>query len=91
MFNNRFGLRWDLGYSSFKEEALLSFKSNYYRAYLEGIVNIGDVLHFNSWTNRFNLLMHVGIGSASLNITEPTDNGGDQMVALNFGIHLNIK
>ena len=86
MFNNRFGLRLDLGYSSFKEEALLSFKSNYYRASLEGIVNIGDVLHFNSWTNRFNLLMHGGIGSASLNITEPTDNGGDQLVALNFGI-----
>ncbi|WP_438972473.1 OmpA family protein [Polaribacter sp.] len=86
MFNNRFGVRLGLGYSSFKNETSFPFKSNYYRASIEGIVNVGDVLRFKDWTNRFNLLMHGGIGSASLNITEPEDNGGDQIIALNFGI-----
>ncbi|EAQ42318.1 OmpA family protein [Polaribacter sp. MED152] len=86
MLNNRFGLRLDLGYSSFQDEAALPFKSNYYRASLEGVVNMGDVLKFHTWTNRFNLMMHGGVGAASLNITEPTDNGGDPMMALNFGI-----
>lgn len=86
MFNNRFGLRLDLGYSSFQDEEDLPFKSNYYRASLEGVVNMGDVLKFHTWTDRFNLLMHGGVGAASLNITEPADNGGDLMMALNFGI-----
>lgn len=87
MFNNRFGLRLDLGYNSFTDDdGSRPFKSNYYRASLEGIVNVGDVLKFHTWTNKFNLLMHGGIGTASLNITEPTDNGGDLMTALNFGL-----
>lgn len=87
MFNNRFGLRLDLGYNSFTEDdGSRPFKSNYYRASLEGIVNLGDVLKFHTWTNKFNLLMHGGIGAASLNITEPADNGGDLMTALNFGL-----
>lgn len=30
--------------------------------------------------------MHGGVGAASLNITEPADNGGDLLMALNFGI-----
>lgn len=87
MFNNRFGLRLDLGYNSFQDaDGSIPFKSNYYRASLEGVVNAGNILNFHTWTNRFNLLMHGGVGAASLNITEPTDNGGDIMFALNFGL-----
>lgn len=87
MFNEKFGLRLDLGYNSFTaNENSQPFTSNYYRASLEGVVNLGNILKFKSWTNRFGLLTHIGAGAASLNITEPTDNGGDLMYAMNIGL-----
>ena len=87
MLNERFGFRLDLGYNSFSEvEGSPAFKSNYYRATLESVVNVGSFLNFDSWTKRFNILLHVGIGVASLNTTEPTDNGGDFMIPLNVGL-----
>jgi OOP family OmpA-OmpF porin len=86
MFNERFGIRLDLGYNSFTESAGNPFKSNYYRASLEGVVNVGNILNFDSWTERFNILGHAGLGGASLNITEPADNGGDFMIALGIGL-----
>jgi len=86
MFNERFGMRLDLGYNSFSESAGNPFTSNYYRASIEGVVNVGNILKFDSWTNRFNILGHAGLGAASLNVTEPIDNGGDFMIALNFGL-----
>ncbi|MHB0754527.1 OmpA family protein [Polaribacter sp. M15] len=86
MFNERFGVRLDLGYNSFSESAGTPFKSNYYRASIESVINIGNILHFNSWTDRFNVLGHAGIGAASLNVTEPSDNGGDFMIPISFGL-----
>jgi OOP family OmpA-OmpF porin len=92
MFNEKFGLRLDLGYNSFTaNEDSQPFTSNYYRASLEGVVNLGSVLKFHTWTNRFNLLAHGGVGAASLNITDPVDNGGDVMFAMNFGITPQFK
>ncbi|WP_339882277.1 OmpA family protein [Polaribacter vadi] len=92
MFNEKFGLRLDLGYNSFTaNEDSQPFTSNYYRASLEGVVNLGSVLKFRTWTNRFNLLAHGGVGAASLNITDPVDNGGDVMFAMNFGITPQFK
>ncbi|WP_397447604.1 OmpA family protein [Polaribacter sp. R77954] len=86
MFNERFGVRLDLGYNSFSESAGSPFKSNYYRASIEGVVNVGNILHFDSWTERFNVLGHAGIGAASLNVTEPVENGGDFMIPISFGL-----
>lgn len=87
MFNEKFGLRLDLGYNSFTaNESSNPFTSNYYRASLEGVVNLGNLLKFNSFTDRFNLLFHSGLGAASLNVTEPIDNGGDLMAVINLGI-----
>ncbi|APZ44936.1 cell envelope biogenesis protein OmpA [Polaribacter reichenbachii] len=93
MFNEKFGLRLDLGYNSFSadENSTADFKSNYYRASLEGVVNLGNLLNFKSFTNRFNLLAHVGAGAASLNVTEPTDNGGDLMYVMNVGLTPQFK
>ena len=93
MFNERFGVRLDLGYNSFSasKDSKADFKSNYYRASLEGIVNLGNILKFNSFTDRFNLLGHVGAGAASLNVTEPTDNGGDIMYVMNIGLTPQFK
>jgi OOP family OmpA-OmpF porin len=87
MLNERFGFRFDLGYNSMTEgPGSPAFKSNYYRASLESVVNLGNILKFDSWSNRFNLLFHAGVGAASLNVTEPVDNGGDFMFAINLGV-----
>ncbi len=91
MFNERFGVRLDLGYNSFSESAGIPFKSNYYRASIESVINVGNILHFDSWTERFNILGHAGLGAASLNVTEPADNGGDFMIPLSFGLTPQFK
>ncbi|PQJ77420.1 OmpA family protein [Polaribacter glomeratus] len=76
MFNEKFGLRLDVGYNEFKEgKNSLPFKSNYYRTSLEGVVNAGNVLNFSSWTSRFNLLFHGGLGMSNLRTITPIDNG----------------
>ena len=87
MVNERFGLRLDLGYNSITEgDDSNDFKSNYYRASLEGVVNAGNLLNFNSWTNRFNLLVHAGGGISRLYASEPIDRDADKMLHLVAGI-----
>jgi OOP family OmpA-OmpF porin len=83
MFNEKFGLRIDLGYNEFKEgKNSLPFRANYYRASLEGVVNAGSLLKFSSWTKRFNLLFHGGMGLSSLRTITPIETGGEPL--LNF-------
>lgn len=83
MFNEKFGLRLDLGYNEFKEgKNSLPFRANYYRASLEGVVNAGSLLKFSSWTKRFNLLFHGGMGLSSLRTIKPVETGGEPL--LNF-------
>lgn len=92
MLNERFGFRVDLGYNSISDgPGSAPFKSNYYRASIESIINLGNILKFNTWSDRFNLLFHTGVGAASLNVTEPVDNGGDFMFALNLGVTPQFK
>lgn len=87
MFNEKFGLRLDLGYNKFSESKNTTpFSSNYYRASIEGVVNMGNILNFKTWTNRFNLLLHGGAGVAILNTIAPVKTGDDVINTLNFGI-----
>lgn len=75
MLNNNFGLRLDLGYSKYKNsnfssgvfekgESPVEFNSNYTRFTLSAVANVGHVLNFESFTNRFGLLAHAGTGFA---------------------------
>lgn len=92
MLNNKFGLRFDIGFSKFNEsKGTPAFDANYYRASMEGVVNIGNVLNFNSWSKRINLLLHAGGGFSSLNTLNPTINGGDGMVNLLVGLTPQFK
>lgn len=92
MFNERFGLRLDLGYSKFEgKNNSLPFNSNYYRATIEGVVNMGNILKFNTWTKRLNLLAHGGFGYAILNTSVPVVSGNDNMLTLNFGLTPQFK
>ena len=92
MVNERFGLRLDLGYNSITEgDNSKSFKSNYYRASLEGVVNAGNLLNFKSWTNRFNLLVHAGGGISKFYASEPIDRDSDEILHLVAGITPQFK
>ncbi|QTE22064.1 OmpA family protein [Polaribacter cellanae] len=92
MFNEKFGLRLDLGYNKFTEgKNSKPFESNYYRASLEGVVNAGNILNFKSWTNRFNLLLHGGAGFSRLYPKSPVDASRDQVINVMAGITPQVK
>ena len=75
MFNERFGIRLDLGYNSFEADSQsLPFSSSFFRTSVEGIVNLGNIYKFNTFTNKFNLLLHGGLGGSFLSFSEPTAN-----------------
>lgn len=85
MFNPKFGLKIDFGYDKISNQSgsgSLPFEIIQHRIGLSGVVNIGRVLQFESFTNRFGLIGHGGIQVAQLtpqiginkDLTE--DNGG---------------
>jgi OOP family OmpA-OmpF porin len=64
MFNPKFGLKLDGAYDRIYDQSGSDsnpFDSRQYRLGLQGIVNVGRVLNFESFTNRFGLLAHGGI------------------------------
>ncbi len=73
MFNNKFGLKADVGYNSFtgKDESI-HFDSKYYRVDLQGVANLGRIMNFETWTNTFGLLGHAGFGISQLEVKEPS-------------------
>lgn len=67
MFNNKFGLKLDAGYYNLSEDSdSMEFESHYYRADLQAVANLGRIMSFETWTNRFGLLGHAGFGYAQL-------------------------
>ena len=85
MFNEYFGAKLDFSYDLFQNESgsgSLPFEAKMYGVGLQGVINIGRVLHFNSFTKRFGLLAHAGVKVSQFTpqtgihkgITE--DNGG---------------
>lgn len=93
MFNNRFGLKLDLGYNSFKEgDGSSAYKSNYYRGTLQGVANLGSILKFETWTNSLGVLLHAGAGYSQLKPKEPIDRANtDQMLNFIAGITPQVK
>lgn len=80
MFNPKFGLKLDVGYDQFQEKKNTpDFESRYVRASLQGVVNVGRALNFETWTNTLGLLAHGGFGVAQ--ISTETGFGGQDYVA----------
>ncbi|OXE99119.1 OOP family OmpA-OmpF porin [Flavobacterium araucananum] len=79
MFNPKFGLKLDVGYDQFQERNdTPEFDSKYYRASLQGVINLGRALNFETWTNTFGLLAHGGFGVSQLSSDKGFD-GKDYM------------
>lgn len=93
MFNEYFGTKLDFGYNSIENaDNSLEFESEYYRASLQGVVNLGSVLNFRTWTNTFNILIHGGFGYSANKPSSPNDfSSADQMLNLMAGMTPQIR
>ncbi|MFI2743397.1 OmpA family protein [Zhouia sp. PK063] len=77
MFNEYIGAKLGFMYDSFKEDDnSMPFDSKQYSFTLEGVANLGRVMHFESWTHSLNLLGHAGLGWATINADAAPDNDG---------------
>ena len=67
MFNPKFGLRLQVGYDKMKgNNESLPFETEYMNANLQGVVNVGRILDFETWTKNFNIQFHTGLGYGQL-------------------------
>ena len=90
MFNPKFGLKADIGFDKYDQgKNSESFKGEYYRVNLQGVVNIGRVLNFEDFSQRLNLQLHAGLGYAYLQ----TDAfyGKDEMTNVPVGLTAQYK
>ncbi len=63
MLNSKFGGRAQVGYHYLtNSKDYLDFTTHYFRANIEGVINLGNVLNMHQLTNRFGLLVHGGVG-----------------------------
>ncbi|TDE06708.1 OmpA family protein [Flavobacterium hiemivividum] len=94
MFNNKFGLKADFGYNSFKEgENSIGFDSKYYRADLQAVANLGRIMNFETWTNTLGLLGHAGfgLGFGEAENSTGTDKMGNFMAGVTGQIKLSNR
>ncbi|WP_339753002.1 OmpA family protein [Algoriphagus aquimarinus] len=65
MLNEKFGFKGDIGFGSFSEAKghSPSFTTNYFRADLQGVANIGRIMNFESFSRNIGLLSHFGAGA----------------------------
>lgn len=63
MFSESFGVRLDLAYDGFKNpkgSSSPAFETQQYMFVLQGVANIGHILDFQSFSQHFGLLAHLG-------------------------------
>jgi len=95
MFNNKFGLKLDGGYDLITNDNIgsngnsLPFKTNYYRASIQGILDIGRIFTFENFTDRWSVLFHTGGGMSLTSSKINTEN--DRMVNFLFGFTPQFK
>jgi OOP family OmpA-OmpF porin len=94
MLNNKFGIKADIGFYSLEnKDDSAPFETKYYSTSLQGVVNLGRVLHFENWTNTFGALIHAGPGYAQFKTEGKafTDRMGTFMVGITGQIRLTDK
>jgi OOP family OmpA-OmpF porin len=85
MLSNAFGLKLDYARDQFTQQSdagSLSFDTHLNRFGLQGVMNLGRLLRFESFTNRVGILAHAGVHVSQFSVNEGTnknvteDNGG---------------
>jgi OmpA-OmpF porin, OOP family len=96
MFNNRLGIKLDLGYDLIDYNGSGGNNPNYFRTTISGVVNVGDMIKLHSISDRLGLLIHGGTGLSHLwlgeksqpktgNETDPLFKKVDDMINFRFG------
>jgi len=63
MFNTKFGIKAEGYYDKLKNDDIgPDFESKVIGVSVQGVANLGRMMNFESFTNRFNILGHLGIG-----------------------------
>lgn len=94
MFNPKFGLRLQVGYDKMKgNDESIPFETEYMNANLQGVVNLGRIMDFESWTKNFNVQFHTGVGYAQLDGDrfEKADNTMNFIVGLTGQLKLSER
>ncbi|WP_318640419.1 OmpA family protein [Flavobacterium ardleyense] len=94
MFNPKFGLRLQVGYDKMKgNDESIPFETEYMNANLQGVVNLGRIMDFESWTKNFNVQFHTGVGYAQLDGDrfEKSDNTMNFIVGLTGQLKLSER
>lgn len=93
MFNNKAGLKLDFGYQMMENAKNSNeFETNFWRASLQGVINVGNVLDFHTWTNSVGLLFHAGAGYGQVLPQKPIElNKPDQVVNVIAGITPQVR
>jgi len=90
MFNDKFGLRLEAGYADIQPTAgSLDFDSQFTRFGVSGVANLGAIMNFREWTNRFNLLGHAGLQYGRLD-TQFTSTA-DQTIGVSGGLTPQVR
>ncbi|AOW10588.1 OmpA family protein [Flavobacterium gilvum] len=90
MLNTKFGLKADFGLDNMKDgHNSLDFNTKYYRTDLQGIINLGRICNFETWTRVFGLQGHAGVGYSWM--TNKNFEGRDNMVNLIVGLTGQVK
>lgn len=88
MFNDKFGLMLDGGFGQVEgdDASAFDFETKYTRLGLQGVVNLGSVLNFNTWTKRLGLLAHGGAGATFLSYDDAALVEDEKAINLIFGV-----
>ncbi|WP_297333873.1 OmpA family protein [Flavobacterium sp.] len=80
MFNTKFGLKLHGSYDVLNDDGDnpdREFKSEVIGIALQGYANLGRIMEFETWTDRINVLGHLGVGVSQL--TNDQFDGGDRL------------
>jgi OOP family OmpA-OmpF porin len=98
MFNNKYGLKLDLGYDRITNGSVgplesLPFRTDYYRFSMQGIADVGRLLMFENFSNHLSLLFHAGGGVSMMQSKSDLSYDGtdEKMVNMMFGLTPQVK
>ncbi|WP_374540903.1 OmpA family protein [Flavobacterium sp.] len=95
MFSNFFGLKADYArdqFTNLKNAGSLPFDTQQNRFGLQGVLNLGHLLRFESFTNRIGILAHAGIHVSQFNVNQGSNKGiSENNGGIMFGITPQVR
>jgi outer membrane protein OmpA-like peptidoglycan-associated protein len=98
MFNNKYGLKWDIGYDRIRHDQTSlynnsgiskPFTSKYARTSVQFVLDVGRLLQFENFSEKTSLLFHTGGGMSWL--WSKVNPETDKMVNFMFGLAPQFK